>query len=102
MAQALLTDDYPDSQWTKWEMFGSSIYYAAYDAEKGCLVPTGTPVNGYGKSSVVKGETNYDGPDPTSEWKTYAENNVSQKDAYIVVMLSRLEGLYCMYWVPTT
>ena len=99
VVQAILTDDYPDSQWKKW---GSGLpYNAFYDADKGCLVPSTTTVKGYGQGSGVKGETNYTGDVSLTQWKDLAEI-VSVKDAYIAVTVSPSEGIYALYWIPTT
>ena len=100
VANAIITGEFPETQW---KVYGATdACDAIYDAEKGCLVPTGTAVKGYGKGSKIKGITNA----PAGETFYDMINNsgdsfVAQENGYLAVSVLRESQYYVIYWIPT-
>lgn len=93
VANAIITDDFPASQWKK---MGTDAYAANYDAEKGVLVPSDTTVKGYGQDSGIPGETN----DKTvgNEYQAWATSMFCKKDSYLWVNYFPGTEKYYIIW----
>lgn len=76
--QDVLNEEFPTERWTVNELTGTAG--AAYDAEKGILVPVTNlfTVKGYAQGSKIKGYSNYEGGLCESQYYLAEEGRVMQ------------------------
>lgn len=91
VVNALLTEDFLNTQWDNNPSFASSIY----DAGNGCLVPASkiSEVKGYGQGSGATGYTNSE-----NEYKKAAADLTAGKGAYLYVTVEKNKGEFLIQW----
>lgn len=93
VANAILTDEFPNTQWAD---VGDKTKSANYDAENGCLVLwSNRQIKKYGQGSGICGETNAQNDEIL---KNLAQNYTALKDSYLTVYCKPATGEYVIAW----